>query len=196
MRDESASRPSRDDDFVSSDEGVLIAAATRGDTGAFRELYQANAETVFGYLHARAGFHEAEDMTAEVFCRAWGQLAGYQWRGVPFRAWLLTIAKNLIRSRARRAAVLTITPSASGELREQLGTAADERALRSIDAVAIRRALEDLKPTYRSVLRLRFLEELTVKEASERLGCSEENVRIRTFRALADLRDSALGALA
>lgn len=176
-------------------EEALVEAAKRGDTHAFRELYQNNAETIFRYLHTRLGFHEAEDVTAEVFCTAWRKLSSYQWTGIPFRGWLLTIAKNLVRGRARRDAVVAIRPTIDGEIPGDLEAGADEKALRHTDAVDILRALKALKPGSQAVLRHRFLEELSVKEVADKLNCSEENVRTRTFRALSELRSLTAGSL-
>lgn len=174
----------------------LVCLAQRGDTRAFRELYSDNVETIFRYLSARVQFHEAEDLTAEVFCSAWQSLPTYEFRGTPFRAWLLTIAKNLLRSRARRHIVISETPSATGHVDAgEVGDAADG-ALRHAQADVVRGALESIKPEFREVLRLRFLAEMSVREVAERLGCSEENVRVRTFRALSQLRHVTRGKLA
>lgn len=84
------------------DERALISAARAGDHRAFHELYELHIDTVFRYAAARVGAHEAEDVCAEVFCRAWANLARYEDRGGSLVAWLLRIARNLIISKSRR----------------------------------------------------------------------------------------------
>jgi RNA polymerase sigma-70 factor (ECF subfamily) len=83
----------------------LVEAAQK-DPGRFGELYENNFERVYAYIARRVGNREeAQDLTAEVFHQALANLARYEWRGLPFAAWLLRIASNAIadswKSKAR-----------------------------------------------------------------------------------------------
>jgi len=176
-------------------ERSLIEAAKSGSTSAFHRLYERNANVVFSYLDSRVGFHDAEDATAEVFCTAWRKLPDYEWRGTPFRGWLLTIAKNLIRGQARRDSVISVQVTRSGSLEVGIEDAAETKALQRNDSEIILTALGTMSPNGKAILTLRFLEELSVQESAERIGCSEENVRVRTFRALKELRALTAGEI-
>ena len=85
-----------------SSERASISAAQGGDRTAFRDLYLANAPEVYRYAVRRVAHHEAEDVVAETFARAWRGLHGYQDQGRPFVAWLLRICQNVLLTRARR----------------------------------------------------------------------------------------------
>src|SRR5262245_56265912 len=86
------------------DERVLVEAAQRDPT-RFAALYEANLARVYAYVVRRVpDRHEAEDLTAEVFHDALRNLHRFEWRGVPFSAWLLRIASNAIIDRAKRLA--------------------------------------------------------------------------------------------
>ena len=86
------------------DERLLIEAA-KTDPRRFAELYEQNFDRVYAFVARRAGRRgEAEDVTAEVFHHALANLGRFEWRGVPFAAWLLQIARNALADRWQRAA--------------------------------------------------------------------------------------------
>src|SRR6266550_3545624 len=75
-------------------ERLLIEAAQR-DPSRFAELYEDNFERVYAFIARRVRDRdEAEDLTSEVFHQALANLARFEWRGVPFAAWLFRIAAN------------------------------------------------------------------------------------------------------
>jgi RNA polymerase sigma-70 factor (ECF subfamily) len=85
-------------------EADLIAAAKQ-DPRRFADLYESHFERVYAYVARRVRDRaEAEDLTSDVFQRALASLPRFEPRGVPFVAWLLSIAGNAILDRARRAA--------------------------------------------------------------------------------------------
>src|SRR5262245_54076987 len=101
------------------DEPGLIQAAQR-DPGRFGVLYESNFERVYAFVLRRVrDREEAEDVTSDVFHRALANLGHFEWRGVPFAAWLLRIAANAIADRSLRAARERDVPGP--ELREEPG---------------------------------------------------------------------------
>src|SRR5689334_17864577 len=84
------------------DERLLVEAAQR-DPSQFAALYERHFERVYAYVVYRVRNRDAaEDLTAEVFHHALASLGKYEWRGVPFSAWLMRIAANAIVDRAKR----------------------------------------------------------------------------------------------
>src|SRR4051812_8356940 len=84
------------------DEQLLIEAAQR-DPDHFGDLYELHFERVYAYIVRRVRDRsEAQDVTSEVFHQALANLGQYEWRGVPFAAWLFRIAANAIADRAKR----------------------------------------------------------------------------------------------
>src|SRR5438093_4407836 len=85
-------------------ERLLIEAAQR-DRSRFAELYEDNFERVYAFIARRVRDRaEAEDLTSEVFHQALANLARFEWRGVPFAAWLFRVAANAVIDRAKRGA--------------------------------------------------------------------------------------------
>ena len=86
-----------------ADERLLIEAAQQ-DPARFGELYEIHFERVYAYVVKRVqNCAEAEDLTAEVFHQALANLKRFEWRGIPFSAWLFRIAANLISDRWQRS---------------------------------------------------------------------------------------------
>ena len=82
-----------------ADERLLIEEAQK-DPARFAELYENNFERVYAYVVRRVGDRaETEDLTSEVFHHALANLHRFEWRGIPFAAWLFRIAANLIADR-------------------------------------------------------------------------------------------------
>src|ERR1051326_9534996 len=78
------------------DEQGRIEAA-KADPSRFAELYDEHFERVYAYVLRRVGDrNDAQDITADVFQNALANLGRFEWRGVPFAAWLYRIAANAI----------------------------------------------------------------------------------------------------
>ena len=87
----------------STDDRLRIEAAQR-DPSHFGELYEEHFYRVYAYIARRVGDrHQAEDLTADVFREALASIGKFEWRGVPFSAWLLRIASRTIADHFRRS---------------------------------------------------------------------------------------------
>jgi len=87
-----------------ADERKLVEAAQE-DPKKFDVLYELHFERVYAFVASWVRNRTtAEDVTSEVFHKALANLTSYEWRGVPFVAWLLRIAANAIVDQAKRAA--------------------------------------------------------------------------------------------
>jgi RNA polymerase sigma-70 factor (ECF subfamily) len=163
-----------------ADERLLIEAAQQ-DPSRFAELYETHFERVYAYIAHRVRSRDTvEELTAEVFHRALANLRRFEWRGVPFAAWLLRIAANVIADRWHH----------DGDGR---GVSADELELPAVEYEIERRAmlfkLVDTLPTdQRLVIVRRFVEDKSVREIARELGRSEGAVKQLQFRALETLR--------
>ena len=175
-----------------ADERLLVEAAQR-DPARFADLYDCNVERVYAYVCRRIGNRdEAQDVTADVFHQALANLPSFEWRGVPFAAWLLRIAANAIADRWRRSS------------REQQPGENDPEPY-PVDPVNIedveRRAMvfslvETLPADQRRVIEMRFAEEKSIREIAAELKRTEGAVKQLQFRGIQSLRaqlDTSLG---
>ena len=169
-----------------ADERLLIEAAKQDPT-RFAELYENNFHRVYAFIARRVRDRaEAEDLTAEVFHQALSNLGRFEWRGIPFAAWLLRIAANTLADRWQRAAKMQEIPADELELAE---AGADQRVERR---AMLFQLVERLPDDQRLVIVRRFVEQKSVKEIAQELGRSEGAVKQLQFRALANLRSKVL----
>lgn len=162
-------------------ERQLIEAAQK-DPRRFGGLYEQNFERVYAFIAGRVRDRGvAEDLTSTVFHRALESLPRFEWRGVPFAAWLLRIARNAVADHWQRAA--REQGSAGPEPTE------DEVNLEEIERRAtLFRLVDTLPADQRRVVVERFVEQRSLREIARALGRSEGAVKQLQFRALENLR--------
>src|SRR5437899_5823884 len=161
-------------------ERLRIEAAQR-DPSRFGELYEDNFERVYAFIARRVHDRDAaQDLTADVFHRALKNLPQFEWRGVPFAAWLFRIAANAIADRSKRAAKERDLPR-DDDPPEVSFEDIDERA-------RLFRLVDRLPADQRRVIVMRFAEERTIREIAADLGRSEGAVKQLQFRGLQTLR--------
>jgi RNA polymerase sigma-70 factor, ECF subfamily len=173
-----------------ADERLLIEAAQQ-DPARFAELYELHFERVYAYVVRRVQDRaESEDLTAEVFHQALANLKRFEWRGIPFAAWLFRIAANLISDRwqhSRREIVDDSTVIGSAQVGPAEIEAVEKRA-------TLFRLVETLPPEQRRVVVLRFAEQKSIKQVAREIRKTEGAVKQLQFRALTNLRARLEGA--
>jgi RNA polymerase sigma-70 factor, ECF subfamily len=164
------------------EERLLVAAAQK-DPSRFAELYDHNFERVYAYVARRIGNRaEAEDITSEVFHQALANLGRYEWRGVPFVAWLLRIAANAVADRWNRAA------RESGHPPPDRPSHAEVSLEEVADRARLFRLVSTLPVDQKSVIEMRFAQEKSIREIAQAMGRSEGAIKQLQFRALEKLR--------
>jgi RNA polymerase sigma-70 factor (ECF subfamily) len=174
-----------------ADERLLIEAAQK-DPARFAELYENNFERVYAYVVRRVGDRaESEDLTSEVFHHALENLRRFEWRGIPFAAWLYRIAANLISDRWQRR---SHEPLADGP--EQIESAqGSSTEFEEVERRAtLFRLVDTLPAEQRRVVVLRFVEQKSIKEVAKEIRKTEGAVKQLQFRALSSLRERMEGA--
>ena len=168
------------------DERLLIEAAKR-DPARFGELYQRYVYQVYVYVSRRVGTREeAEDVTSDVFHHALENLKSFEWRGVPFAAWLIRIAAHRIIDRWRKTARESGNPITEDPQ--------DPRMEEIEQRAALFQLVKRLPDDQRNVVVLRFVEEKSIRQIAQELGRSEGAVKQLQFRALEKLRASVEGS--
>jgi RNA polymerase sigma-70 factor, ECF subfamily len=168
----------------------LIKKAQKGDPNAFGDLYESHAPAIFRYLFSHLDNQmDAEDLTGEVFLKAWRSLPKYTERGVPFLAFLFRIARNILVDHYRKNNHLeTKDPEEMDEYAAEGISEPIEVVGSNIEHQKILRVLHRLRPDYQSVLTLRFISDLSPEETAQVLNRSVGAIRVLQHRALVVLR--------
>ena len=166
-----------------ADERLLIEAAQR-DPARFADLYELNFERVYAYVIKRVQDRaESEDLTAEVFHQALANLKRFEWRGIPFAAWLFRIAANLISDRWQRSG-REVTDDSAVESARVSPVEIEEVERRA----TLFRLVETLPAEQKRVVVLRFVEQKSIREVASAIRKTEGAVKQLQFRALSTLK--------
>ncbi|GIW13527.1 MAG: RNA polymerase sigma factor [Tepidiforma sp.] len=177
-----------------ADDAELAARAARRDHAAWEALFEAHYRAIYSYLRFQlASPDEAEDLAAQVFETAYAKADAFDYRGVPIRAWLFGIARNLardvIKKRVRRG------PAEDLETADLTGSIAEDDPAPGIHLRSdLARALHYLTEDQREVIHLRFILDRSVAETARLMGRSEDAVKNLQRRALAALQRALGGA--
>jgi RNA polymerase sigma-70 factor (ECF subfamily) len=170
------------------DEKNLVQKARQGDKEAFAQLYESHFDKIYRYVVIKIGNRtEAEDMTQQVFIKAYESIGSYQYQGFPFSAWLFRIAHNQIVDFIRKA-----SKKPTVQLDESLPIMGDsdpqgEVELKiNIEQVVI--ATRQLTQAQREVISLRFAGGLSISEVAKAMGRSENAVKALQHSAILALR--------
>lgn len=166
----------------------LIEAASEGDRAAFRRLYDLSARFVFGIVLAvlRDG-GLADDVAQEVYVTIWKRAGSFDAnRGNPL-AWMAAIARNraIDRLRAERArgfvAFTDQVPDVAAETHDAFVT---------VEALAVRRALSDLRPEFRQAVMLSYFQGYTHTELAAVMNVPVGTAKSWVRRGLAALKEA------
>lgn len=169
-----------------------IQRVLEGDIEAFGVIVQTFQKLIAADLARRLPTSDVQEVAQDVFVRAYRALPGY--RGdAPVRIWLLRIARyaamDFWRSTYRRRKHVQEGHDESISRRMEIAhqeQVADQQRDEDTRAAAqewVAAALQRLSPDDRAVLTLVELEERSMKEAAQMLGCGLSAVKVRAFRA-------------
>jgi RNA polymerase sigma-70 factor (ECF subfamily) len=164
-----------------------LVEAARKDAAAFGKLYDLHFARIYSYAYYRTRNHaDAEEVAAQTFQQALEHMGSYEWRGIPFAAWLYRIASNLIAGR-HRGRLPETGLDAAAELRAR-DPLPEEAALEAERAREVRAAVATLPASQQQAVVLRFSQGLRNREIGEVMGCSEGAVKQLLHRAMENLR--------
>jgi len=168
----------------------IAQRAVQRDPDAFAQIYDEHVDVVYRSIYYKVGDPSvAEDLTAEVFAKAWERIDRFQWRNVPVQHWLLRIARNMVIDHYRSRKRITSPLDELGDTPSD-DPSPEESVARDIEVASLGLALGHLPDEQRDVLILRFVEGYSHKDVAGVLGKSVEAVRqiqVRALRALHNL---------
>lgn len=163
----------------------LVKQAIDGDVETFGELYGIYLDRIYRYVFYQV--HNkvtAEDLTEEIFMKAWRGIGKYSWKGQPFSAWLYRIAHNHVidyfRTSRQHQPLDREIPADGDQPQQELETKQIQQSLL--------RAISSLPQQQKQVITLKFIEDLDNRAIEHIMGKSQGAIRVMQMRALAALR--------
>lgn len=181
-----------------NEEQGLVERARAGDPAAFTSLVNRYERKIYRLAkHITQNDEDAEDVLQESFMKAYSNLESFQMQS-KFYTWLVRIAVNesLMKLRKRKSD-RTVSLDEPHETEEDTVTREiavweddpEKRYSREELREILEKAVDSLKPAFRTVFVLRDIEELSTEETAEALGISVPAVKSRLLRARLQLRE-------
>jgi RNA polymerase sigma-70 factor (ECF subfamily) len=174
------------DDLDQIEESLTVLRAQRGDREAFRQLVDWYDRRLLYFVRRILGETEgAFDVLQSVWLIAHQRLWKLQSTSA-FRVWLYRLAHDQAVTELRRRAKRPLLLEEIDTYQPVNNTSNAEMAFDNAELVHV--ALKDLSVDHRRVLTLRFLEDMSVEEIAEVVGCSSGTVKSRLHYAKTALR--------
>lgn len=159
-----------------------------GEASAFGLLYDRYQPRIYRFVLAKVGHREeAEDLTHQVFLKAWQNLGGYRFRGLPLSGWLYQIARNQVidfyRTQKDHQSLESLDTDTVPD--ENNVESAAESSLRM---ETVRRVMNGLTGEQQDVVLLRFVDDLAIKDVAKIMKKSEGAVKLLQYRAILTLK--------
>jgi RNA polymerase sigma-70 factor (ECF subfamily) len=172
---------------------LVLLAVEHGDQRAYAELMGRYKESVyFMLLKMVNNKDDADDLTIEAFGKAFNRLAQYT-PNFAFSTWLFKIATNncidFIRKKKNNATISIDKPfenDEGGEVAIDIKAPnldPEENFIKKQKNILMRDVVEKLKPKYRTLVEMRYFDELSYEEISEKLDLPLGTVKAQLFRA-------------
>lgn len=148
--------------------------------------YDAHSDAIFRHCYFRLFNRErARELTQETFMKTWEQITkGVEIRNV--KAFLYRTATNLIIDDTRRKKTDSLDVLQENGFNPSFEN--EENIFNAIEMGRVKIALEKLDEKYRSVIVMRYMQDLTIKEIAEVLGISVNVISVRLHRGLKELK--------
>ena len=164
-------------------EGDDVALNQNGDEGAFERLYRASLSRIHSFARRMAGEDVADDLTQEVFIRAWQKLPTFRGESA-FDTWLHRLAVNVILTRRQSLRKRESRQVGGPELLESLSGRAGVPGL----GMDLEKALEVLPAGAREVFVLYDVEGFNHQEIADRMSITTGTSKSQLHRARMMLR--------
>ena len=165
----------------------LVDKAANGNFNAFGDLYSIYLDKIYRYVYYHVKDQMmAEDITEEVFVKAWNAIKSCKGRGRTFSSWIYRIAHNHMinsqRNNNRNISMGMESLTAVSDRRQEIENTTDKYELTEL--------LDELPLNQKQVLILKFLEGMSNSEIAKIMNKSEGAIRILQMRGLSSLRQN------
>lgn len=166
----------------------ILAAAIAGDRVAFAQLYERHSSDLRAYVYSRvrggSTRDDADDILSDVWLAVLKGIGGYEDRGIPFKAWLYTIAHARVATHYRRLMSPVYTPSPL----EEWHATTEDKGSDPLMLALLHEAMGRLPARQRRALILRYWGGLDFRTVGLAFGLNAVAAKQLNRRAVLNLR--------
>jgi RNA polymerase sigma-70 factor (ECF subfamily) len=161
--------------------------AAKHNPARFDILYDKYYKQIFIFVHRRTGEEDlTADLVSQVFLKALMNIRKYEFKGVPFSAWLFRIAFNEINMYFRRNNAIRVVSLDQGNLGSLIEEAEGEDNSEAQHRML--KALKQMSEEDTQLIELRFFEKRSFAEVGNIVGITENNAKVRVYRILEKIK--------
>ncbi len=161
--------------------------AAKTSPARFDVLYDRYYKSIFVFVYRRTGDEElTADLTSHVFLKAMVNIKKYQYKGVPFSAWLFRIAFNEINMYFRKNKSDRVVSLDKSNVLNIISEAKEEENTEALQKMML--ALKKLEQDDLQLIELRFFEKRSFAEVGAIIGITETNAKVKVYRILDKLK--------
>ncbi|WP_336028326.1 sigma-70 family RNA polymerase sigma factor [Geodermatophilus sp. FMUSA9-8] len=163
----------------------LVHRAQDGDAEAFGQLYDHYVTLVYRYVLHRVGDRaQAEDFTSETFVRALRRIDSLSFQGRDVGAWLVTIARNIIRDHVKSSRFRLEVTTADMRDADQATDGPEDAVVARLTNEQLLACIRQLGSEQQECISLRFLQGLSVSETAAVMGKKDGAIKALQHRAV------------
>jgi RNA polymerase sigma-70 factor (ECF subfamily) len=163
----------------------MVRRAQEGDAEAFGELYDHYVTLVHRYAYHRVGDRAtAEDVTSETFVRALRRIDSLSFQGRDVGAWLVTIARNIIRDQVKSSRYRLEVTTADMRDADRVTDGPEDAVVAHLTNKQLLECVQQLGSEQQECIVLRFLHGLSVSETAEIMGKKDGAIKALQHRAV------------
>jgi RNA polymerase sigma-70 factor (ECF subfamily) len=163
----------------------MVRRAQEGDPEAFGELYDHYVTLVHRYAYHRVGDRAtAEDVTSETFVRALRRIDSLSFQGRDVGAWLVTIARNIIRDQVKSSRYRLEVTTADMRDADRATDGPEDAVITHLTNKQLLECVQQLGSEQQECIVLRFLHGLSVSETAEIMGKKDGAIKALQHRAV------------
>ncbi len=163
----------------------LVQRVQDGDADAFGLIYDAYVDVVFRYVYFRIhDKHLAEDFASETFVRALRRIDSVSFQGRDICAWLITIARNIIRDHLKSSRYKLEVTSADMRDADRATDGPEDEVLSGLTHAELLSCVKQLNSEQQECIVLRFLQGLSVSETALAMDRNDGAIKALQHRAV------------
>ena len=178
------------DSIVFHEEDRLAIEKAKSDPKYFEVLYNKYFQQIFSFIHNRVrNLQDSSDLTSKVFIKAFTNVSKFEYKEVPYSAWLYRVAINetnqyFRQSQKERYVMIT------DRMSEEVAAGTEEQSIydQPVFQEQLVQAMANLNPEDMELIELRFYEEMSFREVGHVLGITENYAKVKTYRVLGRLK--------
>lgn len=164
------------------------------DAEAYGKLYDCYVDRIYRFVYFKVNVQEdAEDITSEVFLKAWEYINTTNKKIDNFNALIYRVARNSVIDYYRNRKINVSTDDEENLIQIQDKVNVIENVEQVLDRSNIEKLLSKLKEAYRDVILLKYIEDYSISEIAEITGKSNANVRVLLHRGIQALKEISEG---